>query len=82
MVPVGLLSNTSGGAAMAAVFTLAVHRPFRYVAWIGGVDLALVPLLYWLRSYPTCLTPESSRSPSCSTCRSSAGACSSVPNGC
>jgi DNA-binding NarL/FixJ family response regulator len=30
MVPFGFLSNTSGGAAMVALFTLAVHRPFRY----------------------------------------------------
>ncbi|MES4890887.1 histidine kinase [Streptomyces sp. NPDC096012] len=52
MVPVGLLSNTSGGAAMVAVFTLAVHRPFRHVAWIGGIDLALLPLFYWLRPDP------------------------------
>lgn len=52
MVPVGLLSNTSGDVATVAVFTLAVHRPFRDVAWIGGVGLALVPLLYWLRPYP------------------------------
>jgi signal transduction histidine kinase len=49
MVPVGLLSNTSGGTAMVALFTLAVHRPFRHVAWIGGVNLALVPLISWLR---------------------------------
>ncbi|MET8770337.1 histidine kinase [Streptomyces sp. NPDC004658] len=52
MVPVGLLSNSSGGAAMVALFTLAVHRPFRYVAWIGGVDLALIPLFYWVRPDP------------------------------
>ncbi|GHG97684.1 sensor histidine kinase [Streptomyces rubradiris] len=52
MVPVGLLSNCSGGAAMVALFTLAVHRPFRYVACIGGADLALVPVLYWVRPDP------------------------------
>ncbi|MEU2435678.1 histidine kinase [Streptomyces rubradiris] len=52
MVPVGLLSNCSGGADMVVLFTLAVHRPFRYVAWIGGVGLALVPLLYWVRPDP------------------------------
>ncbi|MFH9399811.1 sensor histidine kinase [Streptomyces sp. NPDC017638] len=52
MVPVGLLSNTSGGTAMVVLFTLAVHRPFRYVAWIGGAELALVPLLYWARPDP------------------------------
>nr|WP_094215068.1 histidine kinase [Streptomyces diastatochromogenes] len=52
MIPFGFLSNTAGGAAMVVVFTLAVHRPFRYVAWIGGVDLALLPLFYWLRPDP------------------------------
>ena len=52
MVVVGFLSETAGGASMVAVFTLAVHRPFRYVAWIGGVDLALIPLYYWLRPDP------------------------------
>lgn len=52
MVPVGFASDTAGGAAMVALFTLAVHRPFRYVAWIGGVNLALVPLFYWLRPDP------------------------------
>ncbi|MFJ9350560.1 histidine kinase [Streptomyces sp. NPDC101237] len=52
MVPVGFLSDTAGGAAMVALFTLAVHRPFRYVAWIAGADLALVPLFYWLRPDP------------------------------
>ncbi|MFI9804556.1 sensor histidine kinase [Streptomyces sp. NPDC052301] len=49
MIVVGFLSDSSGGTAMIALFTVAVHRPFRYVAWIGGIDLALVPLYYWLR---------------------------------
>jgi len=52
MIPVGFLSETAGGAAMIALFTLAVHRPFRYVAWIGGIQLALVPLFYLLRPDP------------------------------
>ncbi|MEU6770918.1 histidine kinase [Streptomyces sp. NPDC046759] len=52
MVPVGFVSSTAGAAAMVALFTLAVHRPFRYVAWIGGADLALVPLYYCLRPDP------------------------------
>ncbi|MEV6293164.1 histidine kinase [Streptomyces sp. NPDC051896] len=52
MVVVGFVSSTAGGAVMVAVFTLAVHRPFRYVAWIGGADLALVPVYYWLRPDP------------------------------
>ncbi|ANP56478.1 histidine kinase [Streptomyces griseochromogenes] len=52
MVVAGFLSDTAGGASMVALFTLAVHRPFRYVAWIGGADLALIPLFYWLRPDP------------------------------
>ncbi|WP_406441345.1 histidine kinase [Streptomyces sp. NBC_01613] len=52
MLPVGLVSNTSGGAGIVVLFTLAVHRPFRYVACIGGVSLALFPLLFWLRPDP------------------------------
>jgi signal transduction histidine kinase len=52
MIPVGLLSNTAGGAAMIALFTVAVHRPFKYSAWISGVQLALVPVFYWLRPDP------------------------------
>ncbi|MFF8726212.1 sensor histidine kinase [Streptomyces sp. NPDC015171] len=52
MIPVGLLSDSAGGAVMVALFTLAVHRPFRYVAWITGIDLALVPLYYWVRPDP------------------------------
>ncbi|MEU6479996.1 histidine kinase [Streptomyces sp. NPDC047017] len=52
MIPVGLVSNTSGGVGLVALFTLAVHRPFRYVAWVGGAQLALVPVFYWLRPDP------------------------------
>ncbi|MEV0323832.1 sensor histidine kinase [Streptomyces sp. NPDC050658] len=49
MVLVSVVSDTAAGAAAVALFTLAVHRPFRYVAWIGGVSIAIVPLTYWLR---------------------------------
>ncbi|MDQ8705516.1 histidine kinase [Streptomyces sp. LHD-70] len=52
MVPVSLVSDTAGGAAVVSIFTLAVHRPFRYVAWIGGISVAVVPLYYWLRPEP------------------------------
>ncbi|EFL35876.1 two-component system sensor kinase [Streptomyces viridochromogenes DSM 40736] len=49
LTPVSFVSDTAGGASVIALFTLAVHRPFRYVAWVGGVNAALVPLFYWLR---------------------------------
>ncbi|GHB35243.1 two-component sensor histidine kinase [Streptomyces spinoverrucosus] len=52
MIPVGFISNTAGGVGMVAFFTLAVHRPFRYVAWIGGISTALIPLFFWLRPEP------------------------------
>ncbi|MFF5532368.1 sensor histidine kinase [Streptomyces cinerochromogenes] len=52
MVPVAFLSNTAGGAGVVALFTLAVHRPLRYVAWAGGVSVALLPVFYWLRPDP------------------------------
>ncbi|MEU8535142.1 sensor histidine kinase [Streptomyces parvulus] len=52
MLPLGFVSVTSGGATLVALFTLAVHRPFRYVAWVAGVQIALQPLYYWLRPDP------------------------------
>lgn len=51
-VPVGIVSDTAGGACMIALFTLAVHRSFRYVAWVGGANIALIPLYFWLRPDP------------------------------
>ncbi|GHD22476.1 two-component sensor histidine kinase [Streptomyces galbus] len=52
LVVAGFVSDTAGGATLIALFTLAVHRPFRYVAWIGGVNLALVPPYYLWRPDP------------------------------
>ncbi|MFD5967043.1 sensor histidine kinase [Streptomyces sp. NPDC060311] len=52
MVPVSLISATSGGAALASLFTLAVHRPFRYVAWVGAAGFLVQPLYYWVRPEP------------------------------
>jgi signal transduction histidine kinase len=51
-VPLGFLSTTSAGAGTVALFTLAVHRPFRYVAWVGGIQLVLIPVLVWARPDP------------------------------
>ncbi|MEW2049194.1 histidine kinase [Streptomyces sp. NPDC005476] len=53
MIPLGFLATTSAGACTVALFTLAVHRPFRYVAWVGGAQIALIPLLAWARPDPT-----------------------------
>ncbi|MFE6170645.1 sensor histidine kinase [Streptomyces sp. NPDC056464] len=52
MVPVGLVSSTAGGAGLVALFTLAVHRPFRYVAWVAGTYAVLNPLYFLLRPEP------------------------------
>ncbi|WP_309059802.1 histidine kinase [Streptomyces sp.] len=52
MVPVSFVSETSGGVAVIALFTLAVHRPFRYVAWVGGAHVVLVPFYFWWRPDP------------------------------
>ncbi|MFF7852991.1 histidine kinase [Streptomyces sp. NPDC007904] len=52
MAPVSFVSETSGGVAVIALFTLAVHRPFRYVLWVGGAHGVLVPLYFWWRPDP------------------------------
>ncbi|WP_055714095.1 sensor histidine kinase [Streptomyces torulosus] len=52
MVPVCFVSATAGGAGLVALFTLTVHRPFRYVAWVAGTALLLNPVFYWLRPDP------------------------------
>ena len=52
MIPVGLVSNTAGGAGAVVLFTLAVHRPFRYVAWIGAIAIVQIPLQFLLRPDP------------------------------
>jgi signal transduction histidine kinase len=53
LVPLGFLSTTSSGACVVALFSLAVHRPLQYVAWVGGAELALIPVLAWARPDPT-----------------------------
>lgn len=49
LVLVSLASDTAGGAGAVALFSLAVHRPFRYVGWIGGVSICVMPFIYWMR---------------------------------
>lgn len=49
LVLISLVSDTAGGALAVALFTLAVHRPFRYVGWIGAVSLCLLPFIFWMR---------------------------------
>jgi signal transduction histidine kinase len=52
LTAVSFVSDTAGGACLIALFTLAVHRPFRYVAWVGGAQVVLTPLYFWLRPDP------------------------------
>ncbi|WP_149829997.1 sensor histidine kinase [Streptomyces tailanensis] len=57
MVPVCFVSNTADGAGLVALFTLAVHRPFRYVAWVAAAAVALTPLFFRLRPDPEVTYP-------------------------
>ncbi|MGW5029036.1 sensor histidine kinase, partial [Streptomyces albidoflavus] len=50
---VAVVAQTAGGAAVVALFTLAVHRPFRQVAWVAAFSLATAPLTFWLYPDPT-----------------------------
>ncbi|MGW1955849.1 sensor histidine kinase [Streptomyces sp. NPDC001920] len=52
MIPVSFVSATAGGAGLVALFTLAVHRPLRYVAWVAGASAVLNPLYFWWRPEP------------------------------
>ncbi|MVO86178.1 sensor histidine kinase [Streptomyces sp. p1417] len=48
MLAVSVVSNTAGGAALVAYFTLAVHRPWKYPAWFGAAAVALmIPFYAW-----------------------------------
>ncbi|MFF5204770.1 sensor histidine kinase [Streptosporangium sp. NPDC000396] len=52
LVPFALLSDTATGPICVALFTVAVHRPFKFMALAGGLHLlAIVPYL-WLRPDP------------------------------
>ncbi|MFI1356334.1 histidine kinase [Streptomyces sp. NPDC020898] len=52
MLAVSLVSTTAGGAGLVALFSLAVHRPFRYVGPVSGFSVAVIPFFYWLRPDP------------------------------
>lgn len=44
IVPISAFSVMSAGASLVALFTVAVHRPFRSVALVGGLGLATLPI--------------------------------------
>ncbi|MEU8674537.1 histidine kinase [Streptomyces sp. NPDC048560] len=49
---VGIVEPVAAGALLIALFSLAVHRPFRPVALVGAGALAVAPLQPWLRPDP------------------------------
>ncbi len=48
-VPLGTVSSLAAIACVIALFTVAVHRPFRIVAAIAALNLLTIPLFYELR---------------------------------
>lgn len=49
---VGIVEPVAAGALLIALFSLAVHRPFKPVALVGAGTLAVAPLQPWLRPDP------------------------------
>ncbi|MFD6797509.1 sensor histidine kinase [Streptomyces cyaneofuscatus] len=47
-----IVEPVAGGAMMVALFSLAVHRPFKPTAIVGAGALIVVPLQPWLRPDP------------------------------
>ncbi|MBT2381326.1 histidine kinase [Streptomyces sp. CB00316] len=47
-----VVEPVAGGALMVALFSLAVHRPFKPVAIVGAGALIVAPLQPWLRPDP------------------------------
>ncbi|WP_075732022.1 sensor histidine kinase [Streptomyces acidiscabies] len=52
LIPVSLLSATSGGAGLISIFTLVVHRPLKQSGWISAASLGVMPFFYWMRPDP------------------------------
>ncbi|GGT07281.1 two-component sensor histidine kinase [Planobispora rosea] len=52
LVPVSLVSEVGGGAGVAALFTVAVHRPFKHAALVAGLNMATVPVYLVMRPDP------------------------------
>ncbi|WP_432005660.1 sensor histidine kinase [Streptomyces parvus] len=50
---VSVVEPVAAGALLVALFSLAVHRPFKPVAIVGALALALVPVQPFLRPDPT-----------------------------
>ncbi|MFI8812225.1 MULTISPECIES: sensor histidine kinase [unclassified Streptomyces] len=52
MIAVGIVEPVAAGALLVALFSLAVHRPFRPTAFVGALALAVAPLQPYLRPDP------------------------------
>jgi signal transduction histidine kinase len=52
LIPFSAFSYFVSGAVLVALFTVAVHRPFRTVALVGGLSLAMAPIYAALRPDP------------------------------
>ncbi|SDG85166.1 Signal transduction histidine kinase [Sinosporangium album] len=50
LLPFTMFAQLASGAVIVAVFTVAVHRPFRVVAVVGGLHMAAT--LPWAAFYP------------------------------
>src|SRR5215218_2437990 len=51
LVPLAAVCSSAGGAALVALFTVAVHRPVGQAALLAGLALATQPI--YLAIYPT-----------------------------
>ncbi len=56
LIPVASVFDFASGAQLAALFTVAAHRPGRVTAWVGGLSLC-AGAVYTLASPPRDLTP-------------------------
>ncbi|MFD8435079.1 sensor histidine kinase [Streptomyces microflavus] len=52
LTALSIVEPVAGGAMMVALFSLAVHRPFKPVAIVGAGALIVAPLQPWLRPDP------------------------------
>ncbi|MGW8376652.1 histidine kinase [Streptomyces sp. ODS28] len=52
LVVAGVFSHFVAGPQLAALFTVAVHRPFRTTAVLGAASLATLPLQWLVRPVP------------------------------
>ncbi|GAA3334689.1 histidine kinase [Amorphoplanes nipponensis] len=52
LLPVTTVSVTATGAALVALFTVAIHRPGPVALWLGAGYVAVVPVYFWWHDNP------------------------------